>query len=155
VARDEIAVGLDIGTTKVCTVVGHGDADGKITVTGMGLVPSRGMRKGVVIDVEDTVAATLRFKNDKASGLGIALPAGRVRMFDGKDFLGEAPLGHTAAGQDVALTIGEVFDLKAERKREDFQLDRAGRTMSERISITLRNAKPQAANVRVTASSAG
>jgi cell division protein FtsA len=57
VARDEIAVGLDIGTTKVCTVVGHGDADGKITVTGMGLVPSRGMRKGVVIDVEDTVAA--------------------------------------------------------------------------------------------------
>lgn len=56
-AREEIAVGLDIGTTKVCTVVGHGDADGKITVTGIGLVPSRGMRKGVVIDVEDTVAA--------------------------------------------------------------------------------------------------
>ena len=56
-AREEIAVGLDIGTTKVCTVVGHGDDDGKITVTGMGLVPSRGMRKGVVIDVEDTVAA--------------------------------------------------------------------------------------------------
>ncbi len=56
-AREEIAVGLDIGTTKVCTVVGHGDADGKITITGIGLVPSRGMRKGVVIDVEDTVAA--------------------------------------------------------------------------------------------------
>ncbi len=55
--REEIAVGLDIGTTKVCTVVGHGDADGGITVTGIGLVPSRGMRKGVVIDVEDTVTA--------------------------------------------------------------------------------------------------
>jgi len=96
------------------------------------------------------VTATLRFKNDKASGLGIPMPAGRVRMFDGKDFLGEAQLGHTAAGQDVALTIGEVFDLKAERKREDFQLDRAGRTMSERISITLKNAKAQAATVRVS-----
>jgi hypothetical protein len=95
------------------------------------------------------VTATLRFRNDKGAGLGIPLPAGRVRMFDGKDFLGEAQLGHTAAGQDVALTIGEVFDLKAERKREDFQLDRSGRTMSERISITLRNAKPQAATVRV------
>ena len=55
--REEIAVGLDIGTTKVCTVVGHGDADGGITVTGIGLVPSRGMRKGVVIDVEDTITA--------------------------------------------------------------------------------------------------
>jgi hypothetical protein len=95
------------------------------------------------------VTASLRFKNDKAAGLGLPLPAGRVRMFDGKDFLGEAQLGHTAAGQDVALTVGEVFDLKAERKREDFQLDRAGRTMSERIAITLRNAKPQAATVRV------
>jgi len=96
------------------------------------------------------VTATLRFRNGKNEGLGIPLPAGRVRMFDGKDFLGEAQLDHTAAGQDVALTIGEVFDLKAERKREDFQLDRAGRSMSERISITLKNAKPQAATVRVT-----
>jgi len=96
------------------------------------------------------VTATLRFRNDKAAGLGVPLPAGRVRMFDGRDFLGEAQLDHTAAGENVALTIGEVFDLKAERKREDFQLDRAGRMMSERISITLRNAKPEAATVRVT-----
>ena len=96
------------------------------------------------------VQATLRFRNDKAAGLGVPLPAGRVRMFDGKDFLGEAQLGHTAAGQDVALAIGEVFDLKAERTREDFQLDRNGRTMSERISIKLHNAKAQAATVRVS-----
>jgi hypothetical protein len=95
------------------------------------------------------VTASLRFRNDKAAGLGLPLPAGRVRMVDGKDFLGEARLGHTAAGQDVALTIGEVFDLNAERKREDFQLDRAGRSMSERISIKLKNAKAQAATVRV------
>jgi hypothetical protein len=96
------------------------------------------------------VIATLRFRNGKGEGLGIPLPAGRVRMFDGKDFLGEAQLGHTAANEDVALAIGNVFDLKAERKREDFQLDRAGRTMSERISITLKNAKPEAVTVRVT-----
>jgi len=96
------------------------------------------------------VIATLRFKNDKAVGLGLPLPAGRVRMFDGKDFLGESQLGHTAAGEDVALAIGEVFDLKAERKRESFELDRAGRTMSERISITLNNAKAEAVKVRVS-----
>ncbi|MDQ3813174.1 MAG: cell division protein FtsA [Armatimonadota bacterium] len=55
--REDVAVGLDIGTTKVCTVVGHGDAQGKITIAGVGVVPSRGLRKGVVIDVEDTVTA--------------------------------------------------------------------------------------------------
>jgi hypothetical protein len=43
----------------------------------------------------------------KAAGLGVPLPAGRVRMFDGKDFLGEAQLGHTPANQDVALDIGK------------------------------------------------
>jgi hypothetical protein len=93
------------------------------------------------------VVATLRFKNSKAAGLGLPLPAGRVRMFDGKDFLGEASLGHTAANEDVALAIGNVFDLNAERTREDFQLDRDGRTMTESIAVTLKNAKSAAAMV--------
>lgn len=96
------------------------------------------------------VTATLRFRNGKAEGLGLPLPAGRVRMFDGGDFLGEATIGHTAANQDVALAIGNVFDLGAERTREDFKLDRAGRTMTERVSVTLKNAKSTAATVRVT-----
>ena len=99
---------------------------------------------------QQPVLATLRFRNGKAEGLGVPLPAGRVRMFDGRDFLGEAQLGHTPANQDVALTIGNVFDLGAERTREDFQLDRDGRTMSERVSITLKNAKSQPVTVRVT-----
>jgi hypothetical protein len=96
------------------------------------------------------VVATLRFKNSKAVGLGVPLPAGRVRMFDGKDFLGEANLAHTAANEDVALAIGNVFDLNAERTREDFQLDRDGRTMTETVSVNLKNAKTAAATVRVT-----
>lgn len=95
------------------------------------------------------VIASLRFKNDRGAGLGVPLPAGRVRMFDGTDFLGEAGLGHTPAGADVALAIGNVFDLSAERKREDFQLDRSGRTLTETISVTLKNAKAASATVRV------
>ena len=98
---------------------------------------------------EQPVVASLRFSNDKISGLGVPLPAGRVRMFDGADFLGEAQIGHTAANQDVALTIGNVFDLSAERTREDFQLDRNGRSMTETVMVTLNNAKPAAVTVRV------
>ena len=98
---------------------------------------------------EQPVTATLRFANTKASGLGVPLPAGRVRMFEGKDFLGEASLGHTAANRDVSLLIGNVFDLSALRTREDFQLDRDGRTMVERISVVLKNAKKTAVTVRV------
>ena len=96
------------------------------------------------------VIATLRFKNAKAVGLGMPLPAGRVRMSDGNDFLGEANLAHTAAGQDVSLAIGNVFDLTAERTRESFKLDRDGRTITETVSVLLKNAKSTTATVRVS-----
>jgi hypothetical protein len=95
------------------------------------------------------VQASLRFKNAKGDGLGMPLPAGRVRMFDDKDFLGEASLAHTAGGQDVALTIGTVFDLTAERTRSEFKLDRDGRTMTESVTLLLKNAKSTATTVRV------
>lgn len=55
--REDIVVGLDIGTTKVCTVVGQGDARGDINIIGVGVVPSRGIKKGVVVDVEETIVA--------------------------------------------------------------------------------------------------
>src|SRR5512137_2631862 len=47
-------VGLDIGTTKICTVVGE-LADGQINIIGLGTFPSKGLRKGVVINIESTV----------------------------------------------------------------------------------------------------
>jgi hypothetical protein len=98
---------------------------------------------------QQPVQATLRFANAKASGLGLPLPAGRVRVFDGADFLGESAIGHTAAGQDVSLVLGNAFDLGATRTRESFQLDRAGRTMTETVRLDLTNAKPEAVVVRV------
>ena len=95
------------------------------------------------------VIASLRFRNAGQTGLGIPLPAGRVRVFDDGDLLGEAALGHTPANAEVALALGTVFDLTAERTREAFSVDRAGRQMEERISVLVRNAKKAAATVRV------
>ena len=50
----EIIVGLDIGTTKVCAVVGEARPD-SVEIIGMGSHPSEGLRKGVVINIERTV----------------------------------------------------------------------------------------------------
>jgi len=91
----------------------------------------------------------LRFRNDRAAGLGEPLPAGRVRVFDGESLLGEAMLDHTAAGRDVALDLGRSFDLSARRRSMDFALDRAGRTLTETVEWTLRNAKDVPATLRV------
>ncbi len=55
-ANSEILVGLDIGTTKICAVVGEVTADG-VEIVGMGSHPSVGLRKGVVVNIENTVAS--------------------------------------------------------------------------------------------------
>lgn len=47
-------VGIDVGTTKVCTIVGEKSAEG-ITIIGIGIHPSSGLKKGMIIDVEATV----------------------------------------------------------------------------------------------------
>jgi len=54
--RDNLIVGLDIGTTKICAIVGNVTEDG-IEIVGIGSSPSTGLRKGVVINIESTVAS--------------------------------------------------------------------------------------------------
>ncbi len=51
----DIIVGLDIGTTKICALVGIADDNGQIEVIGIGTHPSVGLRKGVVVNIESTV----------------------------------------------------------------------------------------------------
>lgn len=95
------------------------------------------------------VTATVSLQNTQAAGLGQPLPAGRVRVFDGSDFLGESRLDHIAVGAEIRLEVGKAFDLGAERESSDFRLDRSGRTLTESFAITLKNAKPTAVSVRV------
>ncbi len=53
--RDHIIVGLDVGTTKICAIVAEVTEDRSINVIGVGSSPSRGLRKGVVNNIESTV----------------------------------------------------------------------------------------------------
>ncbi|SIN74957.1 cell division protein FtsA [Sulfurivirga caldicuralii] len=51
---DDVLVGLDIGTSKVAAVIARTKADGSLEVTGVGVTPSRGLKKGVVVDIDAT-----------------------------------------------------------------------------------------------------
>ncbi|MDR2891738.1 MAG: cell division protein FtsA [Deltaproteobacteria bacterium] len=55
-ARSELVVGLDIGTTKICAVVGEVGNDG-VDIVGIGSCPSTGLRKGVVVSIDNTVSS--------------------------------------------------------------------------------------------------
>lgn len=55
--KDNVYVGLDIGTTKICTVVARENMEGGIDIIGLGSAPSTGIRKGVVVNIDSTVKA--------------------------------------------------------------------------------------------------
>ncbi len=69
----EVIVGLDIGTTKICCVVGEVH-DGKIDIIAMGQHPSDGLRKGRVVNIESTVASIEKAvkEAEMMAGMGIS-----------------------------------------------------------------------------------
>jgi len=61
VARESnVIVGLDIGTTKICAIIGEQMEDGTLDIIGIGTSPSKGLRKGVVINIDVTVDSIKR-----------------------------------------------------------------------------------------------
>jgi cell division protein FtsA len=61
--HEEIVVGLDIGTTKICTVVAEVSGS-KVNIIGIGTLPSVGLRKGVVVNMDSTVASIKKAVQD-------------------------------------------------------------------------------------------
>ncbi|HKC15759.1 MAG TPA: cell division protein FtsA [Steroidobacteraceae bacterium] len=59
-AERTVVVGLDVGTSKVVALVGELTADGAIEIIGLGSQPSRGLKKGVVVNIESTVQSIQR-----------------------------------------------------------------------------------------------
>jgi len=71
--EDEIIVGLDIGTTKVCAIIGQINEYEALDIIGVGVSPSRGLRKGVVVNIESTVnsVATAVEKAELMAGIEV------------------------------------------------------------------------------------
>lgn len=58
--RGNAVVAIDLGTSKVCTVVAEALVDGRTSILGVGLCPARGMAKGVITDLDEAAAAVRR-----------------------------------------------------------------------------------------------
>jgi cell division protein FtsA len=71
--ESQIIVGLDIGTTKVCVIVGEMRADGQTDIIGIGTHPSRGLKKGTVINIESTVDAIVKAVEEAKRMAGVEI----------------------------------------------------------------------------------
>jgi len=72
-AEQTVLVAIDVGTTKVCVLIGEVAARGGVDVIGIGQAPSDGLRKGVVIDIDRTVQAVANAVDaaERLSGLKV------------------------------------------------------------------------------------
>jgi hypothetical protein len=97
----------------------------------------------------------LEFKNDRSNGLGVPLPAGRIRVSqldeaDGSlEFIGEDRIDHTPRDERVRIKLGAAFDVVGERRQVDFAIDSRARWLEEEIELTVRNRKNEAVEVMI------
>lgn len=89
----------------------------------------------------------LRIANAKANGLGLPLPAGKLRVAkrddDGSlEFIGEDLIDHTPREETVQVKLGSAFDVVGERRQADYRVDTSAKWIEEDIEIKVRNRKP-------------
>jgi hypothetical protein len=95
----------------------------------------------------------LKLRNEEENGMGMPLPAGRVRVHkkdpvdNQQEFIGEDIIDHTPKDEDVLLRLGCAFDVVGERKQTNFV--RNGNRIDETFEITLRNHRNEDVNVIV------
>lgn len=105
-----IFVGMDVGTTKVCALVGNLNEDGQVRVIGVGIAPSQGMRKGGVVSLEGVARAVeaAKDKAERSSGYEItsalvSLSGAQIASLNSKGMAGVS--GRIIGTDDVARAL--------------------------------------------------
>ncbi len=107
--QEQIYIGLDIGSTKVCCVVGlHEEGASTPSVIGVGIAPTNGMRRGVVVDVEETVSSITAAVDEAERISGVAIDRATVSI-DGANVTSLNSKGVIAVGRaDQEISIEDL-----------------------------------------------
>jgi hypothetical protein len=107
------------------------------------------------VPMNTKVDVYLEFENREAAGLGIPLPAGRMRVSqldaadDSLEFIGEDVIDHTPKDETVRVALGSAFDVVGERRQVAFSIDTNAERMDETIEVKVRNHKTEPVEVLV------
>jgi cell division protein FtsA len=116
--KEKIVVGLDIGTTKICAIVGRRNEFGKINILGVGRSDSDGVSRGVVVNIEKTVQAIREAVDEaeKQSGIKIevvhvGIAGEHVRSMQHKGIITLNSPDNEIAQEDVMRLHQEMFKI--------------------------------------------
>lgn len=104
--------GVDVGTTKICTIVGEVGSNGRLRVMGVGVAPSMGLKRGQVVNIDEAVEsiATSVEKCQKISGLhideaNISIANSDITSENSKGIVAVANSGHDIGQQDIERAL--------------------------------------------------
>jgi len=123
--NDRYVVGLDIGTTKISCVVAELKVNGAVDIVGIGEAPSRGMRKGVVVNLDATVEA---IKNcveqaEKMAGVDVesatvGIAGGHIRSFNSRGVIAVTGSERTVSRDDLRRVLDAARAVSIPQDRE-------------------------------------
>ena len=122
---ERTVVGVDVGSSKVCTLVGEVDSEGDVRVIGVGLVPSRGIRKGVVVNVADATASIAASvdKAERSSGYKIdrayvGLSGTHLSSLNSRGVVGISRREHGITEEDVDRALDAAHAIAVPHNQE-------------------------------------
>ena len=120
---DQLIIGIDVGTTKICSLVARAESGGQLRILGVGIEPSMGMRRGVVVDLEAAAQAVARSveKAERTSGIEIlsalvSLAGSNVSSVNSKGAVAIA--GHVIDENDIARAVDAARAVAIPHNRE-------------------------------------
>ncbi len=120
--RENLIVGLDIGTTKICAVVGEKTKDG-IEIIGVGNHPSKGLRKGVVVNIDSTVESIKRAVEEAELMAGCeinrvycGIAGGHIRAFNSHGVIAVKNREITQADVDRVIEAAQAIVIPPDRE---------------------------------------
>jgi len=117
-------VSIDVGTTKVCTLVGKMDDGGALRIVGVGVVPSKGLRKGVVVNVSEAteaIAASVeraqRVSGHEIERAHVGVAGAHISSFNSRGVVAVSG-GHSITQDDVNRVLDATLAIAIPHNRE-------------------------------------
>ncbi len=114
-AKNKFIAGLDIGTTKICATIGQTNENGQVEIIGIGTVPSSGVRKGVVVNLDSTIKSiekAVEEAEEKANvnveSLYVGVGSGNVRSQPSRGVIAISRTDKEITSIDVSRVIDQA-----------------------------------------------
>ncbi len=124
-SSERIVVGLDVGTTKVCTLVGEVGTGGAVRIIGIGIEPAQGMHKGTVVDVALATEAVRASKRqaERTSGYEIgrafvSIAGKHINSINSQGVAGLNPNRGVVSAEDVERALEAARAVNLQHNRE-------------------------------------